>query len=384
MQEINNSLNRAINEVAATGNLEGTKALSEALKVALPDLSAEKAKAILDILSAEVQKTATEQTTIAPSTAEVVSPQVECPIDTGTSGVAERVAAIHELGKRKLPETVLALVTALKDENADVRNAAAPALVELLKHSYGDKSPAIVQALISSGETVVPVLREALKPQGLIERLQLDFLGIPSRREPLQLALREITASKAREESLAEERKNLLETAYDQTLSTQSRVKAFSRLVEIKDPQAVPALSQALRDKNSDVRYRAAKALGKIKDPRAVEPLMEALKDEREYVRKVAAEALGERKDPRAVPALRQALKDKDSDVGCRAAGALWRIEDPAAVPALTQALKDEGVRKRAAGALVSIGKPAVPALIKALKDYYPDVREVAAEALQM
>ena len=55
----------------------------------------------------------------------------------------------------------------------------------------------------------------------------------------------------------------------------------------------VEGLIEALKDKNSDVRWRAAFALGEIKDARAVEPLIEALKDEDKYFQSVAADALG-------------------------------------------------------------------------------------------
>jgi HEAT repeat protein len=52
-------------------------------------------------------------------------------------------------------------------------------------------------------------------------------------------------------------------------------------------------------------------ALGKIGDPQALPALLEALKDENGYVRRAAAEALGEIGDPQAVPALLEALKDE-------------------------------------------------------------------------
>ena len=39
----------------------------------------------------------------------------------------------------------------------------------------------------------------------------------------------------------------------------------------------VNTLIQKLKDKDPDVRYKAAEALGKIKDARAVEPLIAAL-----------------------------------------------------------------------------------------------------------
>ena len=70
-----------------------------------------------------------------------------------------------------------------------------------------------------------------------------------------------------------------------------------------------------------------------------------------------------------AVPALAEALKDKNSVVRTNAAQALVQIGEPA-VPYLIGALgvdHEPDVRRSAAGALVQIGEPAVPALINAL-----------------
>lgn len=59
-------------------------------------------------------------------------------------------------------------------------------------------------------------------------------------------------------------------------------------LGEIKDLRAIGPLIFAIKDKDLDVRLRAAKALVKIGTP-AVEPLIEALKDKDSYVRGNAA-----------------------------------------------------------------------------------------------
>ena len=70
-----------------------------------------------------------------------------------------------------------------------------------------------------------------------------------------------------------------------------------------------------------------------------------------------------------AVPALAEALKDKNSVVRTNAAQALVQIGEPA-VPFLIQSLgadHEPDVRRSAAGALVQIGEPAVPYLINAL-----------------
>jgi hypothetical protein len=94
---------------------------------------------------------------------------------------------------------------------------------------------------------------------------------------------------------------------------------------------------------------------------------------------------------PAAVPALSEALKDKDGSVRISAASALHEIDPTTAkdaVPALIETLKDKDLETRhtAASALGEIGpeaKDAVPAL-KSLseKDTEPTVRSSAKEAL--
>ena len=55
----------------------------------------------------------------------------------------------------------------------------------------------------------------------------------------------------------------------------------------------MPALTEALRDEDSNVRRQTAQALGEIKDPAAVPPLIEALRDKDSDVRAAATRALG-------------------------------------------------------------------------------------------
>ena len=85
-----------------------------------------------------------------------------------------------------------------------------------------------------------------------------------------------------------------------------------------------------------------------------------------------------------AVPALIKALGDWNSSVRRAAAEALGAIGDPKAVPALVQALGDDRykVRRAACEALVKIGTPAVPALHKALTDENQDVCRRVCEVL--
>jgi HEAT repeat protein len=201
-------------------------------------------------------------------------------------------------------------------------------------------------------------------------------------------------------------------------------IKATPNIPEKK--KTLEQLIDCLKDKNENIRKRAAEILsvfweekgikaliGVINDEnghnvameslvrighRAVPFLGETLKDENKDVRRRAAEALGKigQGAEEAAPALIQsALKDKDKDVRKNAAYALG-LTGPKAekailrsvVTALIQALKDknEDVRRGATWALGEIGpkaEEAAPALIQsALKDKNPSVRYNAAEAL--
>ena len=55
----------------------------------------------------------------------------------------------------------------------------------------------------------------------------------------------------------------------------------------------MPALIEALKDEDWDIRVTAAYALGEIGDQRALKPLTAALKDLNAGVRKTAARAIG-------------------------------------------------------------------------------------------
>src|SRR5262245_45984236 len=89
--------------------------------------------------------------------------------------------------------------------------------------------------------------------------------------------------------------------------------------------------------------------------------------------------------DPKTVDALLAALKDADPGVRQAAAESLGRIGDPRAMDGLTASLGDGNVevRRSAVEALGNLDDPkAIPALTRATGDANPTVRREAAEAL--
>ncbi len=166
------------------------------------------------------------------------------------------------------------------------------------------------------------------------------------------------------------------------------RVVAAASLGEIGPAakNAVPALVQALSEKDREMRKHAATALYMI-GPAAVPGLVEALRDNNQEVGVWAATALGWI-GPAAVPALERAIKDRDPRVRVLAVAALGKAAGEDAVTALVAALTDKNweVRSGAARILGLIGpaaKDAVPALKQALRDNKREVREEAAMAIR-
>ena len=147
---------------------------------------------------------------------------------------------------------------------------------------------------------------------------------------------------------------------------------------------AVPILTLALKNRDENIRGKAAKSLGKIQDEQAIEALSAALKDIDEAVRTNAAGALDKLKwepgndtekayyyiaygfwgkvkklgEPGIEPVI-NVLRDKNSAIRKEAVKTLGKIGDDRAIDPLTEALKDpdQAVRDSAKAALNSIRK---------------------------
>jgi HEAT repeat protein len=111
-------------------------------------------------------------------------------------------------------------------------------------------------------------------------------------------------------------------------------------------------LDSALKDKSADKRAKAVHALGLIaKDAKAIKLAQAALSDPQAIVRTSAATSLGKLHAKSSLPALRQALEDKETEVVFAAADALTEMDDPAAYQLYYGVLT--GQRKSGHGLLV-------------------------------
>lgn len=187
------------------------------------------------------------------------------------------------------------------------------------------------------------------------------------------------------------------------------RKSAATKLGELGDPVAIPALVKALRDvvsaaealgKMGDAavdallaaldsdettnRERVAWALGATQSPRAIKPLIDLLVESKGEARDCAGMGLG-RIGELAVPALSELLADVDPGVSCAAIRALGSTRSPAACRVLIDALTSMthgGPGTAVRSALYHMGEEIAPELMVALAEGTPGQRAGAAAVL--
>ncbi len=157
---------------------------------------------------------------------------------------------------------------------------------------------------------------------------------------------------------------------------------------------AVPALIEALKDRDVDVRRAAAQALANLEDPRAVPGLIAALGDGDAQVRASAAMALGSLEDRRAVPGLLGLLKDSSVEVRRYALSALSNFPDGVPVDVVLATMNDADPEMRQVAISYALSRfhegdedsPADPRFVAAftrlLKDPSADIRQMAVSAV--
>lgn len=167
----------------------------------------------------------------------------------------------------------------------------------------------------------------------------------------------------------------------DGTLAEQC--EAVEYLGAAGDEAAVPFLVAALADEDDQLRQHAAIALGEIGSPEAVPALIRALRDRDRAVQWFAAVSLAKIGEPAVEPLINE-LSAGDVNGAAGAAVALGRMREASAVEPLVALLSspDLYLRGQAVEALVAIGRPATPALVKAALGNDPVKRNSALIAL--
>lgn len=334
-----------------------------------------------------------------------------------------------EILARVGPGGVPALIESLKDTRLDCRLAAinglryqgpaakdaVPLLLPLLKDPNAKVQNAAVGALGAIGpaaEAAVPAVAEFLAPRTLDPALRMaaaDALGnmgpkavalliqalddpIPETRAAAAAGLGRLIAASAPNAAAAEPALAVLTKRLTDNRSDVRREAATALgALGPKAADAVPAISELLKDTSTETVKAAVAALGRIGAP-ALPTLAAKCKDASAETRVLVVESLAKMGLP-AFPVLMDALKDSCPEVRQRGADGLQRpgkLEDDlqkSVIAALAVALADESsaVRTKASGALATYAAdawPVTPALIKALQDNCAPVRYRAAETL--
>ena len=263
--------------------------------------------------------------------------------------VAERREAVRRLGAYPTESVREPLLTALEDDDAQVRKEAAGAVARaqvkeaapLLAAWLADRDPEVRAAAVTAlGELAEPSSREALT------RALTDAL--PAVREAAAGALAKV----ADEEALL-----ALQTATADA-DPSVREAALTALRGRADGRALPALTGRIHDDSPAVRAALMETLGALHDARALPLLVRAAETERDEVELAAVMALGElgeHADVAAaslVPSLRKKL-DSEPRVAKAAVAAVGRTPGAAALALLLDSLDDPELALAAKSALV-------------------------------
>ena len=187
--------------------------------------------------------------------------------------------------------------------------------------------------------------------------------------------------SQVADEALTDQVSDQLAASLDSSVGDQELTEPMQEVVleEEKVKDEIDIQIDLLKDPDWVVRREAAITLGEMGDERCVEPLAAALRDGDWQVREVAIEGIGQIGSP-AVDVLLKLLRDWD--VRKSAIMALGKIRDERVLEPLMQQLRNDEFMEDATDALVNLGEPSLPGLIKALKDKEELVRKQAVIAL--
>lgn len=256
-----------------------------------------------------------------------------------------RAAAARSLGRLEDARAVPGLITSLKDDDAKVRAAAADALSQF----EDPRAIAPLTALLTDGNA--DVKQEALSALGNFEK------GVPS--APIARLLDDPDAD--------------------------VRHQAVHLLGRIGDRSSAGAIAKLIRDQSTDVRQAVIEALGELNDPAAGAVVLGALTDGNPDVRQQALNTLQELKIAIPEATLRTLLNDSNADVRCAAAQVVGERSIVSLVPVLQKLMQDTNgdVREHAIEALSNMAdQSARDALRAGLNSSDAKVRRRAAEAL--
>ena len=258
----------------------------------------------------------------------------------------DRRTAIVKLGQKKDARAIDVLVEVLNDPG--IKNTETQEQVIYALENIGD--PRCVEPLISHLDDDNNGIRNSII-------LALDKLKDPRSVEPLIRILEESNKNDPDSKQLNPHIAPLLKELTKRDFGTDA-AKWREWWKESQDPQKAAEI---------DRRKKQIRELGEKKEVVQIPLLTEALKDRNADIRTSASWALASMVDKAAFSALVSALQDEDYRVRANAVEGLRAIGGDEVIDPLIEMLKDTSpeVRNNLIFAFVSIGKNIVPALLK-------------------
>ncbi len=162
------------------------------------------------------------------------------------------------------------------------------------------------------------------------------------------------------------------------------RLAAAQKLGVMRSGRATLPLTEALNDRNRDVRLGALRTLAVIGDPASYEDVLAAMRDETQWESSVIAEIVLTLGTPISLPILERMRSTPELILKAGYVKSLGLLREHAAVVSLLPLLQDdEHLRLEAIHALGHIGDGRVAlGLVSYLCDPLPEIRAATAEAL--
>ncbi len=260
-----------------------------------------------------------------------------------------RLAAVRLMGKLHLPGAVPMLVQMLSDEAGRLRNDAAEALMQ-----FPVDDPAVKEAVLPQGEVLTYALENPEEP---VRRCAIHLLALLPPEEVVPVLFpRLLDAEPEVRTSIAVTLARLGETQWQDMVK--GKPGDFPRLLDSGDTRVAETIFRFTQEPPENWPRGIAEALAKSGDPDAVPALAEALKT-RESERTVIIGALAAFNDPRASTPLLNILPALSRDETITAVRLLGQWQVRAALQPIRQRLQasDPDVRKTAAEAMAQLGE---------------------------
>src|SRR5437016_3122928 len=225
------------------------------------------------------------------------------------------------------PEATPALVTQVPVVEEKVKDEV-EIQIDLLKDKdwFRRKDAAITLGEMADERAIGPLITALRDAEWNVREAAQDALAQigPPAVEPLIKALREYQIKTFVIQVLGKIKdERVLDPLMAQLRNEEFKDVATKALIEVGLP-AVERLMAVMNDRDKHVRKHVVTALGEIGVPEAVEPLIDATRDEDWAVRLQAIAALHLIGDERGKPAIKALMKDPDFAVQMRAERIMW------------------------------------------------------------